>query len=468
MKHFILSLITILAAGTTVAMAQEDTYFTPNKDTKEAKDQRKTEQETKKAADRKTKKVEEDDDLYFSPKKMSKEEKAQLKEEYEAEKEAEKRAKQDKEISELQARLEMEQRAYQEMLVSLYRRLYHDDVDIYNRHFTYENPDTIYRDSLNNDFFSITTGTDDLYDPNEDFRYYRTLSRFDYVMLDIDAMSGVPYWFAPWYISPTRINLDWVFPSPRFSNPFGPGWWGAIYDPMYYGYIRDPWYYGFHRDPWWYTWYDPYTDRYYGWNGIYGMRSSYDNRPYHENYYVPNYGYVGTTAHQRTGKHNSDSSTRNHGSGSYASRITTTSVSQWGVRTTTSIPNAPGWMPTRSSSSNRASGHSDYYSSSGPIYTSRNSNGTYSTFTPASGNSSYGSTRSNYSSSSSSYSSSSGGYGSSSSYSSFNSGSSSSSSSSSRSSSSSSSSVTTSTPNNYSSSGSAAGSYGARGAGGRR
>lgn len=461
MKHFILSLIVILAAGTTSSMAQEDTYLTPNKDTKEAKELREAERKVNKQA-------EEEDDLYFSPKKESKEEKAQRKAEFLADKEAKKQAKKDKEIFELQAQLEMEQRAYNEMLVRLYRRLYHDDVDIYNRHFTYENPDTIYRDSLNNDFFSITTGTDDLYDPNEDFRYYRTLSRFDYVMLDIDAMSGVPYWFAPWYISPTRINLDWVFPSPRFSNPFSPGWWGAIYNPWYYGYIRDPWYYGFHRDPWWYTWYDPYTDGYYGWNGIYGMRSSYNNRPYYENYYVPNYGYVGTTGHQRTGNHNSGSGTRNHGSGSYAYGYATTSTSKWGVRTTTNISDPSGWVPSRSSGNNRYSGYSDYNSSSGPTYTSPRYNGTTSTFTPASGNSSYGSTRSNYSSSSSSYSSSSGGYGSSSSYSSFNSGSSSSSSSSSRSSSSSSSSVTTSTPNNYSSSGSAAGSYGARGAGGRR
>lgn len=446
-------------------MAQEDTYFTSNKETKEAKKQRKVESKVNKQA-------EEEDDLYFSPKKESKEEKAQRKAEFQAEKEAKKQAKMDKELFELQAQFELEQRAYKEMLVRLYRRLYHDDVDIYNRHFTYENPDTVYRDSLNNDFFSITSVTDDLYDPNEDFRYYRTLSRFDYVMLDIDAMSGVPYWFAPWYISPTRINMDWVFPSPRFSNPFGPNWWGAIYNPLYYGYIRDPWYYGFNRDPWWYTWYDPYTDRYYGWNGYYSIGSGYNNRPYYENYYVPDYGYVGTTANKRTGNGNSGSGTRNHGSGSYAYSNTTTSTSQWGVRTTTNIPNAPGWMPTRSSGNNRYSRDYDY-SSSGPTYTSHNSNGSTSTFTPASGNVSYGSS-SSYSSSSggysssSSYSSSSGGYGSSSSYSSFSNSSSSSSSSSSSRSSSSSSSVTTSTPNNYSSSGSAAGSYGARGAGGRR
>lgn len=349
MKKFILTLIVMLAASVTVSQAQDDMYFVPKKETKEEKAQRIAEEKARKAQEQ-------------------------------AQREAQEKVA-----------FEATQRAYEDMMVRLYRRLYHEDVDIYNRHFTYENPDTLVFDSLGkgDDRIMFSNVNDTLYNVDDNYKYLKMISRFDNIMLDIDEYNGVPAWFYPWYSSPTRLNWDWAYRSARYYNPFYPGWHGGFYDPWFYGY------YG--GDPWWYSWYDPWYDRYLGWGGYYGWGwgGYYGYRPYYENYYIPNYGYVG-----------------HHGSGGGYSRGNT-SVSKWGVRTTKNI-NSGRYASTGSGRSSYTGSSSSYsgssYSSSSynpsnrttttTTYNPSNRTTTTTTFTPSSSYSS-GSSRS-YSSGSSS------------------------------------------------------------------
>lgn len=236
MKKFILSFIVMFAVSATVTMAQDDMYFVPKKETKAEKAARKATEDSLKAV-----------------------------------------VNARRELAERIA-FEKEQREYEDMMVRLYRRIYHEDVDAYNRHYAYNPNDTLVFDSLNtgDDRFTFSNVDDTLYNVNDNYKYLKMISRFD----DLD-IRYYPYddffWNDPWYYYPSRY-LGWNFGYRHFYNPFSPYWRYGYYDPFFYG-----------RDPWWYTWYDPFYDGFYGWGWHYG----WGYRPYYDVYYIPDYGYIG-------------------------------------------------------------------------------------------------------------------------------------------------------------------------------
>lgn len=345
------------------------------------------------------------DDMYFVPKKVTKEEKAKIKAERDSLKAVEKAQREQAEMEAFQ----VQQRLYEDMMVRMYRRIYHEDVDAYNRHQIYDPNDTLVFDSLNtgDDRIAFDNVNDTLYNVDENYKYMRMISRFDDIMLDLDEHSGVPVWFSPWYISPTRLNWAWAYPSPRFYDPFFPGWHGGFYDPLFYM-----------SDPWWYSWYNPWYDSYLGWGGYYG-HYGWGFRPYHDVvYYNPKHGYIyGYVNHHGSG---------GHGGGSHHTSQGNVSVSKYGVRSISNMNSGrvvADYGQSQGSSSGRvSSGSSRDYT---PISTNSgryNGSTTTRTFTPTNNSSSYSS--GSYSSGSSrSYSSGGGSYSSGSSSSSMSSGS---------------------------------------------
>lgn len=130
------------------------------------------------------------------------------------------------------------------------------DVDEYNRrgHFgsQYVGMET---DSLGNDVITFAPSDsvyadngDSYYDPDDDYRYSRRMSRFD----------GF-YWNDPWYYSwdPYWYGNTYWYGSPYWYTDFRWGW----YDPWYYSYYR-PWGYGW--GGWYYPYYPVVHNNYYG------------------------------------------------------------------------------------------------------------------------------------------------------------------------------------------------------------
>ncbi len=317
MKKYILSLIVMFAASATVTMAQDDMYFVPKKETKEEKAARKAMEDSIKAVEKARHEL------------------------------AEKIA------------FEKQQREYEDMMVRLYRRIYHEDVDAYNRHYAYNPNDTLVFDSLNtgDDRFTFSNVEDTLYNVNDNYKYLKMISRFD----DLD-IRYYPYddyypWNDPWYYYPSHY-WGWNYGYRHFYNPFSPYWRYGYYDPFYYG-----------RDPWWYTWYDPFFDGFYGWGWHYG----WGYRPYYDVYYVHDYGYIGH--HGSIGTHHGHANTNlpvmagttNHGGWNPSSRNHNysygggSSSSSYGSSYGTSTPRNSYWG---NSSSSRISTSSSSNSSS--------------------------------------------------------------------------------------------------------
>lgn len=257
------------------------------------------------------------DDMYFTPKKETKEEKARRK----AEEAARRRAQE-----------EAERRAQEEMMVRVYNRIYHEDVDLYNRHYpassTYTDDETLVFDSLNggNDLIMFRE-SDTLYNRSDNYKFTRMMQRFDDLDYALCAYNNSfypwydPVWYDPWYYD------SWYY-SPR-------SWyWGWNRPYHYYGYwgYSSAWY-----DPWYHGW---------GWGG----------------YYRPYYVHVGRPV---TGwRYRGVSGTRNHG-GAYNSRIGT-STRTINRNANTNRSNSPNrsYIPsnTRSNSSmNRGSSSNGSY-----------------------------------------------------------------------------------------------------------
>lgn len=247
------------------------------------------------------------DDMYFTPKKLSAEEKAQKKAEKEARKQAEALA---------------EQRAYEEAMARVYRMIYHDDVDLYNRHYGYQPGDSLVFDSLNtsDDRFVWEENGDSLYNVKENYKFTRMMERFK--ELDDALTFGI---YRPWY----------------YNTWFDP-WYDYWYDPWYYGYGYR---YGFHHGfypysshyIWNYGYYDPWFYGYTGWYGSY--------RPwYYDTFYPGGYYPHGGGAHHGGITYISRTGSRNHGS--WNNRPTGTSS---GIRTS---GNTRGWNNGSRSNSN--------------------------------------------------------------------------------------------------------------------
>ncbi len=272
------------------------------------------------------------DDMYFTPKKLTTEEKAQKKAEKEARKQAEAIA---------------EQRAYEEAMARVYRLIYHEDVDLYNRHYGYQPGDSLVFDSLNtsDDRFVWEENGDSLYNVRENYKFTRMMERFK--ELDDALTFGI---YRPWYYNT---------------------WYDPWFDPWYYGYgpFRHHYYhYGYYPYPLYYSWnygyYDPWFYGHTGWYGSY--RPLYYNTFYPGGYYFPHGGghHGGITYISRTG-------TSNHGS--WNNRPTGTSS---GIRTS---GNTRSWNNSSRSNSTynttRATTSPQTYT---PSYTPSRSSGSFS------------------------------------------------------------------------------------------
>lgn len=334
MKKFILSFIVMFAFTATATMAQDDMYFVPKKETKAEKAARKATEDSLRAVENARREL------------------------------AEKIA------------FEKQQREYEDMMVRMYRRIYHEDVDIYNRHFSYEPSDSLVFDSLNtgDDRFAFSNINDTLYNVNDNYKFMKMISRFE----DFDIRyypNDSFYWHDPWYYSPSRY-WGWNYGYRHFYNPFSPYWGYGYYDPFFYG-----------RDPWWYTWYDPFYDGFYGW----GWNYAWGWRPYYDSYYVPNYGYIGhhggihhgtpgtnlprmagTTHHggwnttvRRHGTYNSSSNGSRYGSTGYTSGSSTPRNNYWGNSSSNRISSSSSSSSSSRSYSTPSTSHSSGYSSGG-------------------------------------------------------------------------------------------------------
>lgn len=333
MKKFILSLIVMFAASATVSMAQDDMYFVPKKETKEEKAKRKAMEDSLKVV-----------------------EKAQ------------------RELAEKIA-FEQQQRAYEDMMVRLYRRLYHEDVDLYNRHYSYETSDSLVFDSLNtgDDRVMFSNVNDTLYNVDDNYKFLKMISRFDDLDIRYYPYDNF-YRYDPWYDYPSHY-WGWNYGYHHFYNPFSPYWRYGYYDPFYYG-----------RDPWWYTWYDPFYDGFYGW----GWHHGWGYRPYYDVYYHPNYGYIGHSgslgSHHGTAGTNlpAMAGTTNHGGWNSSSRNRSYGMNNGGSSGSygggaTSTPRNSYWGNSSGSRISTSSSSSSYSNSSSSSSSSSRSYATPST-----------------------------------------------------------------------------------------
>ena len=258
------------------------------------------------------------DDMYFVPKKYTAEEKAKIKAEQEAKRRADEAA---------------EQRAYEEMMARLYMRIYHDDVDMYNRRYQYNPNDTLAYDSLGtgDDRIAFNNEYDSLYNAKSDYRFSKMLSRFEGLNFYFNHLAHD--WYDPW-MDPFYYNRPWYW---RYgSHPFY-GW-------GYYSYG------GWYPRPWCDPWFDPWYDPWYG-----GISWHHPYRPW----YRPG-GFIPYHPGDGGGWVRTSPGTRNHGSSSY--------------RTSTRTPNRNRTYDNYNSSRTNSYSSPSYGSYSGSSY----SGGSYS------------------------------------------------------------------------------------------
>lgn len=303
MKRIVLSLTLAFLASSTAVMAQDDMYFVPKKETKEEKAKRKAEKEAKRQA---------------------------------------------------------QARAEEMLLARLYMQIYHNDIDLYNRHIDYQKGDTLYFDSLSTGDDRFVMG-DSLYDVEKNYEFTKMMERFN----DMEV-----------YIVPRETWEEYNYYNTWGYIPMGthlsryPGYWGGFY-PYHYAFY-DMWY-----DPW-------YHDYYWGWDGYHRVGGFYDSwYGYHRPFYG---GYYGGGGVRPINIHTVANGTRNHrGWTNDSSNGTYYSGGSSGSSGSSSRYSHGGWS---SAGSSRNSSSSSSNSSSSRSWSSSSSSSSSSSYSSGSSSSS--------------------------------------------------------------------------------